>query len=228
VTWTDEPLADASDMAAVHTMFRREFGLTPDLVRGVPAGDKQRVTVVADHIGLVSGVLHHHHSGEDKHVWPRLRERCPEEIASVVAVMEEQHEAIHKGYLQVEDALGAWRESASAEARDALAGVIDQLLPLLNEHLALEEEEVVPLIEQYITAAEYALVPQEGFAAIPQDKMPAIFGMIMYEGAPEVIDRIVSEMPAEIQPIIKDLSANAYAAYAEQVYGTATPPRVTA
>ena len=225
---TSEPLTDARDMFAVHTMFRREFGLMPDLVRGVRADDKQRVTVVADHLGLVSGVLHHHHSGEDKHVWPRLRERCPEEIASVVAVMEEQHEAIHKGYLQVEDALGAWRESASAEARDALAGVIDQLLPVLNEHLALEEEQVVPLIEKYITAAEYALVPQEGNAATPQDKLPAIFGMIMYEGAPEVIDRIVSEMPAEVQPVIKDLATKAYAAYAKELYETATPPRVTA
>jgi hypothetical protein len=45
-----EPLADARDMFAVHTMFRREFGMSLDLVRGVMAGDAQRAAAVADHI----------------------------------------------------------------------------------------------------------------------------------------------------------------------------------
>jgi hypothetical protein len=51
--------------------------------------------------------------------------------------------------------------------------------------------------------------------------------MVMYEGDPEVIDAIVAAMPAEIQPIIKGAATAAYAAYAQNLYGTATPPRVT-
>ena len=39
-----EPLADASDMFAVHTMFRREFGLPPALVRNVLADEYKRGT----------------------------------------------------------------------------------------------------------------------------------------------------------------------------------------
>jgi hypothetical protein len=200
----------------------------PGLVRAVAADDQQRTTLVADHIALISGVLHLHHSGEDKHIWPRLRERGTEEITPLVAAMEEQHEAIHKGYLQVNEALESWRASASAEARDAVADAITQLVPLLDEHLTLEEERVVPLIEKYITAAEYTFMTQEGSAETPPEKLPTIFGMLIYEGAPEVIDTIVAQMPAEIQPVIKDLSIQAYAAYAENLYGTATPARVTA
>ena len=49
-------------MFAVHTMFRREFGLMPGLVRAVAAGDKQRTKLVADHVALVSKVLDLHHS----------------------------------------------------------------------------------------------------------------------------------------------------------------------
>ncbi|TDD48529.1 hemerythrin domain-containing protein [Nonomuraea terrae] len=71
------PLADASDMFVVHTMFRREFGSMPGLVRGVAAGDERRAEVVAGHVALINGVLHHHHAGEDAHVWPRLLERVP-------------------------------------------------------------------------------------------------------------------------------------------------------
>jgi hypothetical protein len=214
-------------MFVVHTMFRREFGLMPGLVRAVSAGEKQLTMFVADHVALVSKVLDLHHSGEDKHIWPRLRERGTGEIASIVGVMEEQHGVIHRGLLQVTAAVQSWRDSASAQTRDVLADAVGQFLPVMKEHLALEEERVVPLIEKYITAAEYALLPQEGNAEVPHDKLPTIFGMIMYEADPAVIDTIVAEMPAEIQPIIKDAAAQAYAAYAQQLYGTATPARVT-
>ena len=195
--------------------------------RAVAAGDKQRTMLVADHVALVRNVLDLHHSGEDKHIWPRLRERGTEEIASIVGVMEEQHGAIHHGLLQLTVAVESWRDSASAQTRDALADAVGQFLPVMKEHLALEEARVVPLIEKYITAAEYALLPQEGNAEVPQDKLPTIFGMIMYEGDPAVIDAIVAEMPAEIQPVIKDVAVLAYAAYAQQLYGTAGPARVT-
>jgi hypothetical protein len=226
MTTTNEPLADARDMFAVHTMFRREFGLMPGLVRAVTVGDTRRVRLVADHVALVSGVLNVHHSAEDKHIWPLLRDRCPEECAPLVDVMENQHHAIDTRLLQATKAAQAWRDSASAGARDALADAVDRLIPVTTEHLALEEKRVVPLIEQYITEAEYMLLAQEGAAHVVPDKLPAVLGMVMYEAAPAVIDMIAAEMPAEVQPAIKDLAATAYAAYARELYGTGTPTRV--
>lgn len=226
MTTVNEPLADARDMFAAHTLFRREFGLMPGLVRAAAAGDSQRAALVADHIALVSTVLNHHHSGEDSYVWPRLLERCPQECAQLVAVMEEQHQAIHHGLLQVEKARDAWRDSAAADARDALAGAVERLLPVMSEHLALEEERVVPLIEKFVTQAEYGRVAQEQGAEAPPDKLPAVFGMFMYEADPAAIDLAVAEMPPEVQPVIRDLAPKAYATYAEELYGTPDPPRV--
>jgi len=226
MTTPNEPLADARDMFTAHTMFRREFGLMPGLVRAVAAGDRQRAALVAGHITIVSGVLNHHHSGEDSYIWPPLLERCPQDCAPLVGVMEDQHQAIHHGLLQVEKAVAAWRDSAAADTRDALADAIDRLLPVMKEHLALEEDRVVPLIEKYVTQAEYARVAQEQGAEVPPDKLPAVFGMFMYEADPAAIDLAVADMPAEVQPVIRDLAPKAYAAYAQELYGTATPPRV--
>ena len=104
MTTVNEPLADARDMFAAHTIFRREFGLMPGLIRAVAAGDKQRSALVADHVAFVSSILNHHHSGEDTYVWPPLQERCPGDCAALVDVMEEQHHAIHNGLLQVAQA----------------------------------------------------------------------------------------------------------------------------
>ena len=224
---TGEPLADARDMFAVHTMFRREFGAAPNLISSVADGDEQRTAVVADHIALLTLILQVHHSGEDNRVWPLLRERGGADIAAIVDVMEQQHVGIHKGYLRVEEALASWRESASAASRDAVAGAVGELLPLLDEHLALEETRVVPQIERHLTKAEYARMAGDGAANTPEEMLLVSFGMIMYEGDPEVIGNIVAEMPAQVQPFIRDAAAVAYADYAQMVYGTATPARVT-
>jgi hemerythrin-like domain-containing protein len=227
VTTLDDSLADPRDMFAAHTMFRREFGLMPGLVRAVTPGDMQRARLVADHIALVSGVLSQHHVGEDRHIWPRLRERCSEECGPLVDVMEDQHHAVHTCLLQVSRALQSWRESASARAGGVLAGAIDRLIVVITEHLALEDERAVPLIVKYITDDEYAVLAQEHAACIPPDKLLTVFGMIMYHGDRAVADLILAEMPVEVQPAIKNLAIQAYAAYATDLYGTATPPRAT-
>jgi hypothetical protein len=226
-TTTSEPLADTRDMFAVHTLFRREFGLSPGLVRAVTADDMPRATRVAKHLSLLGGLLAAHHAAEDKHLWPRLRVRGTQEIAAVVLMMEEQHRAIHTGLLEVTDAAESWRKSASARARDALADTLTELLPVMAEHLAAEEERAVPWIRKYITAAEYAVMVREAIAEIPPNDFPVLFGMMMYETAPAVSDTIVSRMPAEVQGSIRDRSAKAYAAHAWDLYGTATPPRAT-
>src|SRR5579875_3532551 len=91
---TDEPYFDGREMLVVHDAFRREFGALPDLVRGVASGDLDRAAVVAGHINLMAGLLHHHHQGEDDAFWPLLAERCPQEVAPLVQFMEIQHRYI--------------------------------------------------------------------------------------------------------------------------------------
>jgi hypothetical protein len=88
------PYADTRDMYKVHAMFRREFALLPALVRSVAAKDRERAEIVADHIRLVSLLLHHHHSGEDAVLWPLLLTRAPREIDPVVHLVEDQHQTI--------------------------------------------------------------------------------------------------------------------------------------
>ena len=48
------PGAKTREMLMVHNAFRREFGLTPALVRGVADGDRQRAETLADHIELTN------------------------------------------------------------------------------------------------------------------------------------------------------------------------------
>lgn len=222
---TDEQLADTRDMYMVHTMFRREFGLMPSLVRGVPAGDLDRVRIVAEHFELVSTILTHHHHAEDAHLWPKLLDRVPDEATSVAETMESQHAVIGKLDSELATAFGTWRGTGDPASREALATLLDELVAALTEHLATEEAQALPLIEKHITATEWTnMVQAEAVDTAPED-MPLIFGLMMYEGDPELIDEVISHLPPEVGSMLKPLGAQAFEAHAQLVYGTATPPR---
>ena len=67
---------DTRVMGLIHTIYRREFRLAGEVVRGVAAGDTARAAVVADHLELVHDNLHHHHTAEDDLLWPRSSSGC--------------------------------------------------------------------------------------------------------------------------------------------------------
>jgi Hemerythrin HHE cation binding domain len=174
----------------------------------------------------VSTILHHHHHGEDAHVWPLLAERCARDCAPLIQMMEGQHKDIATIGREIEEGLRPWA-AAAAGPREALAGALDRLLPVLREHLASEEENVVPLMERHITAPEWNQIVEKEAADVDPAALPLGFGMLMYEGDPEVVDAAIATMPDPVRPVIRDLAARAFAEHSRLVHGTATPPRST-
>ena len=216
---------DGREMHMVHDVFRREFALMPALVRGVAVGDHNRAQIVTDHIQRVSALLHHHHLVEGQYTWPLLLERCGPAFASVVQVMEEQHEQIATLGREVDAALTIWRTNATVESREALAAALERLLSPMKEHLRDEEERVVPLLEEHITASEWDATVQKGAEEIEAENLPLSFGLLMYEGDPQLVERTIANLPANARPVIRELAAQAFAEHSRRVHGTPTPHR---
>ena len=82
-TDTGAPRPDTSDMYAVHGVFRDTLGAATALVGGVPAGDAERLALVANYYENVLSFLEAHHDGEEEIVFPLLRERCPDQARLV-------------------------------------------------------------------------------------------------------------------------------------------------
>ena len=118
---TVSPATDTRDMVVVHDSIRRQFGQAPSLVRGVAPGDTDRAAVVADHLDLLGALLHHHHVGEDRLLWPVLQPRVPADVAATVARMESQHDGIAEAQATVTAAVAAWRAGAGEDERETLA-----------------------------------------------------------------------------------------------------------
>jgi hypothetical protein len=159
-------------MVVVHDSIRRQFGAAPALVRGVAVGDAARTAVVADHVHLLGELLHHHHTGEDRLLWPVLQPRVPADVVTTVERMEAQHEGIAQTQATVTAALSAWRAGAGEADREALATALDELHERITEHLGAEEQHILPLAAEHMTAAEWQRLGEEGIGGLPKSKLP--------------------------------------------------------
>jgi hemerythrin-like domain-containing protein len=216
---SNEPLADVRDMYMAHTMFRREIGNASTLISGVAPGDVDRAVIVADHLAIVDNSLHHHHTAEDRHLWPRLAERAGAEAEPVVQVMEAQHGAIDKLLDELRSGLADWRGTADPAVGASLADTAAELHERLVEHLATEEDRALPLIERHITAAEWAGMIADGAGDVDPAQIPLIFGMMAHDADPDTVRDIIAQMPPEVGGVIGDLAAQAYADHVRKVYG---------
>ncbi|GAA0372758.1 hypothetical protein GCM10009530_23740 [Microbispora corallina] len=218
-------LADSRDMYVAHRVFRREFAAAPDLVRRVEPGDVSRARLIADHVAKLTHELDRHHQGEDRLVWPKLLERAPTEILPIVETMERQHKVLHDALVQVDTALDRWRPRADAGDRDALAAALDAMLPPLGEHLDTEERHVLPLIDTYITEAEWAQVAEEAVKDQPKKALLVNLGMALYDADPAHLEVVKGAMPPPVWFVVTRLGPRAYARYARRIHGTPTPAR---
>jgi hemerythrin-like domain-containing protein len=217
------PPVDVRDMIVVHQAFRREFRLVPAAVTRVAAGDQRQAGVVTNHLRFLIRGLHHHHAGEDRLLWPKLRERVPQQLAEAVSVMEEQHRTIAAQLEAATSGIRAWTAHAAAEERDRLATTLAELSAVLDEHLAAEERTILPLAAFCLDVAEWQALERDGIDSLPKSQAALAFGMLMYEADPEVIALMLSRAPGPARLLMPRLAPRTYARHARRVHGTPTP-----
>jgi len=146
---------DPFEMALVHRGFRRELhNAADDLVRGVTAGDSRRAAVVYEHIDFIMTAVHFHHSAEDEFVWPRLSARAPSRAAELTR-MEDSHGTIDDASERVRATAVAWEEMGDPWRAEEVISEIARFAPLVDEHFDDEENNVVPIIAEYLSPKEW-------------------------------------------------------------------------
>lgn len=208
---------DTWDMIVVHRVFRREFRMAPAQVRAVAPGDTTRAGNISDHLGNLAMGLHHHHTGEDELLWPLMLARASMH-ADLINRMEAQHERLHAPLARMEELLPRWRARALAADRDALADVLAEVSAALDEHLADEEREILPLVEEYITPAEWQALGERGREVLPKGKMALVFlGAILEEATPVEKKRFLAELPAPVRLLWRLAGERVYAKACERI-----------
>lgn len=187
------PRPDVSDMYAVHGVFRDTLGAAPELVGGIGHGDTERTALIANYYENILSFLEAHHDGEEKLVFPLLRERCAGEDALFERMTDEHHEAM----LLLEEAkntLEAWPAGDATTQKAALDALV-ALNTQLVEHLDEEEEEVLPLAAANLSAEEWGALPGHGMANFHGDKIWLILGLIRERMTDEQRAAMLEHMP---------------------------------
>lgn len=216
-------LTDVRMMVVAHNSFRREIGLSPAAVRAVADGDRRRSSQVGDHTLLWTGMLHHHHTIEDEMLWDALMQRVPQTLAPLVSLMQTQHEEVAALLDDAEPRTRRWRASASAADGAELAVVLDRLAHALAEHLETEETRLLPIMAEHLTAEEWERFTEAGMGSIPKRLLVLGFGMMAYEGDPEVIAGELAKLPARLRVLLPPLGRRAMRRYAKRIHGTSAP-----
>jgi hemerythrin-like domain-containing protein len=216
MTTTTEKV-DTWEMVLVHRAFRREFRMLPGLIRAVADGDRARAEVIGAHLQNLTDALHHHHSAEDELLWPILVGRVGLR-ADLVHRMEAQHERLAVLLTRIGELNPRWRATAGAAVRDELAAVLASTSVGLDEHLADEEDEILPLVSEHISRAEWDRLNARAQEAIPKNKLAFVFvGSILEEASPREETMFLAQLPAPVRVIYRLVGRGIYARARDRV-----------
>jgi hemerythrin-like domain-containing protein len=178
---------DMRMMYAMHHAFRRDLATLAAAAAVTPAIDRRAWVALADRWALFSEALHHHHSGEDRGLWPRLLEVATPEEVEVLEAMEAEHEGIDPMLAACAAGFDRLREHADEDARATLAVRLAAARAQLGEHLRHEETEAIAIIQRHLTDAEWLAIEEEFFRAkLPLRSLLALVPWLV-EGVPATV-----------------------------------------
>jgi len=189
------PLADTSDMARVHRVFRDAVVSPPSLVAPVAVGDVQRAEYVGTYYDNMLRLLHAHHDGEDELMTPVLIERATSAEAAEVQRVARQHQKVLGELAVAETRVAEWRMNPTAQANAALLDAFARLSDRLTTHLDEEEAVVVPMAGRYMNVAEWGRLPEHTMKKFTGDKIWLVLGLVQEQMTPELIAAMEARMP---------------------------------
>ena len=154
------PRIDTREMVLIHRVIRREFGQPPRLIRAAP-NDRARSKATGAHAREMLHFLHTHHTGEDQLLFPLLRERAALD-PELMDRMDAQHAQVNDAVAAVGAELPAWTASADAAAGERMAALVDAAMPALIDHLAEEEQKLLPIVSVTLTQSEWDALGKHG------------------------------------------------------------------
>ena len=200
---------NTDDMKMIHKVFRREFRLAPPMVRAVEVGDTAKAGRVKAHVVEIAEMLHHHHHGEEVLVFDKLEVRAPA-CAIHVGIMRQQHQQVQALLDRVEGLATTWAADASAENREALAALQDEISSTLDAHLGQEEEEILPVAQTSMTEQEWQEVGETGMASVPKNRLLVQLGYILEDQTPEERTEFMTRVPPPARLLYKLIGRRKY------------------
>jgi hemerythrin-like domain-containing protein len=118
--------------------------------------------------------IEHHHSVEDNIFFPALAERVPLFAAAFAPGLDDDHHHLHVVLATINEALAdLGRPGAEwADAHGRAVAATAELHEHLMDHLAIEDNDVLPLYARHFTAAEYEELDERAVKSLQPKQIP--------------------------------------------------------
>ena len=188
--------ADLGIMFAVHAAFRRDAERLSRVAARFADDDPDHRAALLVGWRQFSGELHHHHSVEDDHIWPRARLRCSADALAVLQAMEDEHALIEPAINAVEATLAEPDCGSLADAADHLTGV-------LRSHLAHEERYALPIIQATVTPREWRALSRSIQREMGLKGAAAVVPWVMDELPPRAAREVLGQLPIPLRVLYR-------------------------
>jgi len=178
--------ADVGFMRALHAALRRDLSRLRDVAAQLDGFAGAPPTVLAGWDAF-RAQLDNHHAAEDDDLWPVLRRELsdPSELVPVDAMVAE-HRHIPPALAGVDAALRGGGE---------LTAAVERLSTVVLDHLAHEEREVLPLIEQHLTQAQWRAFMHKERDRRSLRERPEFLAWILDGAVDQDAAAVLTEMP---------------------------------
>jgi hemerythrin-like domain-containing protein len=215
--------ADLSGYLAIHQAMRIA---NAQLVRGIGTArvaDPQRAAALGRWFRGYSDELRTHHHIEDDIVFPELAQRV-QAYAEYSDALAGDHHYLDRVIDGLRAALAGWAQhstesEAAREARYAALDLAVELRDFLEAHLAIEDADVLPMIQRHFTAEEYAELERQAGKAITIRQAMFTAPWYMATVDEDTAARTWTEAPLALKVIYK-LTRRSYARLVEQAFGS--------
>jgi hypothetical protein len=185
-------------MFLMHHAFRRDLRLFTAAAAATPLEDRATWRALEARWRGFARILHHHHSGEDRVLWPLLLSRVDAagDAAgrATLEAMEAEHEEIDPLLAGCAEGFARLASTAPAEGdADSRAALVVRLTATrdrLGAHLGHEESDAMALLQRHLTQQEWHALDKE-FAKDykPSDVLFAL-PWVLHEVPSELWDRV--------------------------------------
>ena len=187
---------DLAGYHAVHAALRAAPHRMVAAVRDLDPSDRGRTTAFARYWRGFAGEVHAHHTVEDVAFFPDLVARIPSTRTLIDRTDADHH---HLDVLMADGTAACERLVAGGDVR-SLPVILEALAAHMDEHLDLEDVEVLPLIERTYTPAEYealerVAIKEVGMGAQAAFSIPFILAAV----TPEERARMIGTAPLALR-----------------------------
>lgn len=189
---------DTTTYYLVHRALRRNARRLADATATYDRPDPRRTRALVRWCRGFIEELHCHHTIEDDAMFPALVARVPE-AAELIARTDAEHATMDEIFVRMEAGLTTLAAGGPVQGLHEAAR---DLADLLDDHLAFEDAEVIPVFEQHFTAEEYRKLDDEAMEILGVSKQ-ALFTVpfIITEATPEEHAHLWADAPAPFKAI---------------------------